>query len=402
MKITDVKATVVAGNFHWTIVRVDTDDGVFGYGETRNHFATQTEDYADPRELAWRLKPHVVGQDPRDIEVLFRRIRKLGGRNKRGGGVSAVETALWDITGKALGVPVWKLLGGKVHDRIRIYCDCRCGTPVVDCERDYVLDDVHYTPEAYAANAVKAEALGFTCLKFDFFGDVLTEPKPVASVIPGGYRNGHITEKGLDYQAHIAQAIRDALRPETELAFDCAVFKTADKAIRFGRKVEHLELAWLEDLLADADVAGLAQVTAQIGTPTLIGENIYTAAGFHELMQRRAIRIPAPDLTTVGGIGQTKKVAEMAELHGLPIAPHFAGSPVGMLACVHAACTMPNLIALEFHAVGTPWWDSLVAGLPKPLIKDGYIEVPDKPGLGIELDEEAIAHHLARGKGLFE
>ena len=155
MKITDVKAAVIEGNFHWTLVRVDTDEGISGYGETRNHFATQTEDYADPRELAWRLRPFVVGEDPTNVETVFRRIERFGGRNKRGGGVSAVETALWDIAGKALGVPVWKLLGGKVHDRVRIYCDCRCGTPVVDCERDYPLDDVRYTPEACAANAVK-------------------------------------------------------------------------------------------------------------------------------------------------------------------------------------------------------------------------------------------------------
>ena len=402
MKITDVKATVLDGNFNWIIVRIDTDEGISGHGEMRNHFTTQTETYEDPRELAWRLKSRLVGEDPLCVETVFRKIRRFGGRNKLGGGVSAVETALWDIAGKALGVPVWKLLGGKVHDRVRIYCDCRCGTPIVDCERDYILDKERYTPEAYAENACNVEAMGFTCLKFDFFGDVLTSSKPVASIISGGYLNGHITERGMDFQAEIAQAIRKALKPDTELAFDCAVFRTADEAIRFANKVEHLELAWLEDLLIDTDVDGLVEVTSRINTPTLIGENIYTAAGFHELLKRRAIRIPAPDLTTVGGIGQTKRVAEMAELHGLAIAPHFAGSPVGMMACVHAAATMPNLIALEFHAVGTPWWDTLIQGVTKPLIQNGHIRVPDAPGLGFEIDEEAFNEHLKKGVSLFE
>ena len=166
MRITDIKAAVVEGNFDWTIVCVETDAGIVGHGETRNHFRTRTEAYADPRELAWQLRPWLVGADPTDVEVLFRRIRRFGGPNKRGGGVSAVETALWDITGKALGVPVWKLLGGKVRDRIRLYCDCRAGRPVVDCERDYRLDEPIYTPEAYAAHAKQAEAMETRVVRF--------------------------------------------------------------------------------------------------------------------------------------------------------------------------------------------------------------------------------------------
>ncbi|MFH0965472.1 MAG: mandelate racemase/muconate lactonizing enzyme family protein [Planctomycetota bacterium] len=402
MKITGVKAAVIEGNFNWIIVRVDTDAGVSGYGEMRNHFARQTESYADPRELAWRLAPWLVGQNPMDGEALFRRIQRFGGRGKLGGGVSAVETALWDITGKALGVPVHRLLGGKVHEKVRIYCDCHAGRPIADCEKDYSLDAKNYTPEAYATNARAVEAMGFTLLKFDLFGDVLTGSKPVGSVVPGGFYSGHITERGLDYEAEIVRTVRGALRRETELAFDCAVFRTAEEAIRFAGRIEDLNLAWLEDLLVDTDAEHLAEVTSRVTTPTLIGENIYLAGGFRDLIERRAIRIPAPDLTTVGGIRQMKLVAELAEMHGMKIAPHFAGSPIGMLASVQAACTMPNLIALEFHAVGTPWWDELITGVAKPLIRDGAIEVPDAPGLGFEIDEEAMAGRLRKGTRLFE
>ena len=402
MKITAIKSAVVAGNFNWPLVRVDTDAGISGYGEMRNHFVTQTESYADPRELAWRLRAPLIGQDPMDAGALFRRVREFGGRGKLGGGVSAVETALWDIRGKALGVPVYELLGGSMRDRVPLYCDCRAGTPVIDCERDYCLNDRDYTPEAYTANARRAEAMGFGLLKFDLFGDVLTAPKPVAALVPGGLRDGRITTRGIEYEAEIVEAIRAALRPETELALDCAVFRTAAEAMRFAERVEHLRLAWLEDLLIDTDVAGLKEVTSSIATPTLIGENIYTADGFLDLTERGAIRIPAADLMTVGGIGQAKRVAELAQMHGMKVAPHFAGSPIGMMANVHVACTVPNLIALEFHAVGTPWWDTLIKGVSKPLIRDGAIAVPDGPGLGFELDEEALAEHLQPGQKLFE
>jgi L-alanine-DL-glutamate epimerase-like enolase superfamily enzyme len=402
LQITDIKALIVEGNFNWIIVRVDTDEGISGYGEMRNHFRTQTESYSDPRELAWRLKPWLIGQDPTDVDILFRRIQRFGGRNKLGGGVSAVETALWDITGKSLGVPVYKLLGGKVRDRVRIYCDCRAGRPVIDCERDYLLNREDYTPEAYAKNAKAIEKAGFTLLKFDLFGDVLTRSRPVAALIDGGLWNGHVTEKGMDYEVEIVRTIREILHPETELALDCAVFSTVDEGLRFACRVEDLRLAFLEDLLIDTDLDGLREITGRIVTPTLIGENIYTARGFHDLIKTRSIRIPAPDLTTVGGIGQTKKVAELAELHGLSIAPHFAGSPVGMMASLQVACTIPNLIALEFHAVGVPWWDTLIKGVGKPLIKDGFIQVPDAPGLGFELDEEALTEHLKAGITTFE
>ena len=403
MKITEIKTTVLQGNFLWPIVRVETDEGIIGYGEMRNHYPAKykLDAHSDPKELAYKIKPLVLGEDPTNIPNIWQKIYASGGRGRSGGGVSAIETACWDIIGKARGLPVYQLLGGKVRDKVRIYCDCRCGTPVIDCERDYLLDEKNYTPEAYAANAKRIEAMGFTGLKFDIFGDITIKSRHVAAIVEGGIEGGLVTDKGIAYEALLIRAAREALKPETELAVDCAVYRTAHEAIRFGRAVEDLKLAWLEDVLPDDDVGGWREVTATLSTPTLAGENIYTANGFLELLENQGIRISAADLMTVGGMNQAREAARLAENHGMKVAPHFAGSPVGMMANVHVAATIPNLIALEFHAVGVPWWERLIRG-PKPLIEDGHISVPDLPGLGFEFDEDECRRHLAPGETFFD
>jgi len=385
MRIVDVKAAVVEGNFDWPLIRIDTDEGVSGYGEVRD---------AGSKRLALDLKPILLGQDPTNVEVVFRRIRGFGGPGRQGGGVSAVEMALWDITGKALGAPVYKLLGGEYRDRVRIYCDCHAGKPIVKASEDYRLDEVNYTPEAYAENARRIRRLGFTFLKFDV-------GLGVAGLVPGGLYDGHLTDAGLRYQVSIVETLREAVGDGTELALDCGQ-GTVAAAIRFADAVEQFNLTWLEDLISYTDVKGFREVTTAVKTPTLTGEDIYTREGFRELIEEHAIRIPSPDLATVGGIAETKKVAELADLHHMPVAPHFAGSPVSMMANIHAAAAISNLIALEFHAVGVPWWDSLVKGVSKPIIKDGYADVPDKPGLGIELEEEEVRKHLKDGETFFE
>ena len=387
MKVTDVKAAIVDGNFDWLLVKVETDERIEGYGEAFP--------YADAvKPLVLRMKRFLVGEDPTDVERLWQKM----GPSVYGGfhvhAVSAIETALLDITGKVYGAPVYKLLGGKLRERVPIYCDCHAGKPIAS-RADYNLDNVNYTPEAYAENARKIKKLGFGLLKFDIGLGMATLAGP------RGLIGGHLTDVGLAYFVKIVEALRDAVGYDVELALDCHM-GTVSNAVRFARAVEKYRLAWLEDILPSHDVDGWAVVTGSTKTPTLTGETLYLREGFRELVERKAIRIAAPDFQHCGGLIEGKKIAELAGMHGILAAPHNICTPLGTMASVHACAAIPNLLALEFHAVALLWWDKLVKGVEKPIIKDGYIKVPDRPGLGVELDEEEIRKHLRKGERYFE
>ena len=393
MRITNVRTVVVKGNFDWPLVRVDTDEGVYGLGEVRDHIPggpNSRTAQTDPRRMVAELKPLVIGQDPTDVLALFRKIRSYGGPGRYGGAVSGIEIALWDILGKVLGVPVYKLLGGMAQSRARIYCDCHAGKPITQAPDDYVLDNVHYTPEAYASNARAQKEKGFTLLKFDLYPEV-------ASLVPGGMRGDYITAKGLEYITSIVQAIVDSVGPDTEVAFDCAGFMRLPVAesLRLARALDSFQLRFLEDLVPTSNIEGWLEVTRSISTPTLTGEDLYTAEAFKPLIEKGAIKIAGPDLLTVGGIGEARRVAELCELYGREVFLHFAGSPIGMMASVHVTLAMPNIKAIEFHSVSLPWWEQMVKGQDLPLIKDGFILPPTGPGLGITLNEAVVWEHAA-------
>jgi L-alanine-DL-glutamate epimerase-like enolase superfamily enzyme len=390
-----MKVAVVRGNFLWPIIRIDTDEGISGYGESRDY--SPRSDYAMPmKELILYLKRCLVGEDPTNVESLFYKIRRYGSDGRFGGSVSGIEMALWDITGKALGVPVYKLIGGEFRESIRIYCDCHSGRPISDAATDYVYEgsEEFYTPEAYAKAAKRIKDMGFTILKFDLHPEYGGKDAVIGNTL---------TNKAIRYEISVVQALREAVGDYFPLALDSYQGGTVRGAILFGKAVDPYGLSWIEDLLDWRDVEGFKQVTTAVRTPTLTGEDVHTTAQFRRLIERRAIDIVAPDMATHGGILENKKVAWLADLHRLSIAPHFAGSPVSMMANIHAAAAMPNnLIAVEFHAVAVPWWEDLVKGIGKPIIKNGYIDVPEAPGLGIELDEKVVRKHLVEGETYFE
>ncbi|RJS94574.1 mandelate racemase/muconate lactonizing enzyme family protein [Candidatus Bathyarchaeota archaeon] len=394
MKITDIKVAVIRGNFCWPLIKVETDEGIYGLGESRDY--SPVSQYTLPmKELILHLKRELIGEDPRNVEYLFNKIRRYGSDGRFGGSVSGIEMALWDILGKTLGAPIYRLLGGKFRDKIRIYCDCHAGKPISDAAVDYAYkgQEEYYTPEAYAENAKKIKSMGFTILKFDLHPHYAGKDAMIGNTV---------TDKAIKYEVSVVQALRDAVGEDFPLALD-AYHGTVNNAIRFGRAMDPFGLMWIEDVISWRDVEGFKRVTDSIKTPTLTGENIYTTEHFKPLIENRAVDIVAPDMATHGGIMENKKLAWLADLYGLSIAPHFAGSPVSMMANIHAATAMPsNLIAVEFHAVGVPWWEDLVKGIEKPIIKDGYIKVPDKPGLGIELNEKTARKHLAEGEKYFE
>lgn len=402
MKITDVQALAWESPTHepWAvIVRVDTDEGIYGYGEGHGE-----------KKAILNLKEYIVGQDPTDVERVMMRIRWRGGSKPWGAAVSAINIALWDIAGKAAGVPVYKLLGGKTRDKVRLYCDSGTGIPLEPGESKY-------TPEAYAENAKMKISLpqGFTIYKFDigFHGGHYLH-------IPGGFWEydehptrpvtirGHATEIGIKAQVACVKAVKEVLGEKYGLGVDCGPGQTIPAAVKLVKELEPYNLMWAEDLLqgdgnphTDADAYKI--VTRSTSTPTLAGEQIYLRQGFKSLIEKRAVNIVAPDVRDCGGITELKFIAELANMYGVLIVPHEFGLPISFMANVHAGAAMPrNFIAFEHHRSDDLWWEDLVDGVKKPLIKNGFATPPEKPGLGIELNEKNVRKHLAEGETYFE
>ena len=389
LKITDVKVAVVAGNFDWPLVRIETDGGITGYGEA----FTDPNPYLVKRAVLDR-KPRLVGQDPTQVVPLVGRMGLSPFDSVGARAISGIEMALWDITGKLLGAPVYKLLGGRYHDEVRIYCDCHGGTPI-RTRADYRYDHPEdYTPEAFAANAHWIKSLGFTLLKFDLYG------VPTELVTQHGAM--HSTEH-IAYCTAVVEALREELGWNLDLAIDYGGKSVAD-AIRLIDRIEPYRLSWAEDIIPyngyNADA--MREVTRAVKTPTLTGELLFTALAFRGLVSQQAVRIVAPDMAVVGGINEIRKVAEMANLQHILIAPHNVCSPIGTLAAVHACATMPNLVGLEYHSVGVPWWQDMIQHEGNIIDLRGCIRVPEAPGIGAELNEEVIRQHLVAGETYFE
>ena len=372
LRITDLRLAVVASNYDYPLIRIDTNQGVYGLGEVRD---------AGHREDALRFKSFLLGQDPTNVDLIFRTIKVFGARGREGGGVSGIEMALWDLTGKVYGVPAYQFMGGKYRDKIRLYADT--ATPREP------------TPEGYVERVKSRQAMGLTWIKFDVGIGVLK------GRVPGGMSGSRLTDKGIGYMASIVAAVRDAVGPEMPLAIDHFGPLSVGDCIRLGNALEPYSLSWLEDMIPYWDVEGNREVTAAINTPTMNGEDVYLLDGFRDLIDRRAVRIVQPDLATAGGIRETKRIADYAADREMPCVLHFAGSPISFMANLHAAASIQSFLCLENHALDIPWWKDLVTGLSEPLIVGGYAAVPEKPGLGVDLNPDVIKEHL-RYPGYFE
>jgi L-alanine-DL-glutamate epimerase-like enolase superfamily enzyme len=224
------------------------------------------------------------------------------------------------------------------------------------------------------------------------------------SLAPGTGLGTRLTDKGIAYMTEIVTAVREAVGWDISLCIDHfghGVF-TADEVIRLGRAWEPYSLAFMEDPMPLFDVEGHRRVTEAVNVPIAAGENLYLWDGFQPFIEAHAVDIVHPDLLTSGGMLETKKIADYAERYGIATALHFAGSPIACMANVHCAAAIPSFVALENHALDLPFWKDLVTGLDDPLIEGGYIRVPDRPGLGVDLNYEGIRENLRPPSGLFE
>jgi L-alanine-DL-glutamate epimerase-like enolase superfamily enzyme len=390
VKIVDLRCAVIGKN---PIVRLVTDEGPSGYGQVE-----QYKPYLKPFVLY--LREALIGEDPTLVERVMLKIRQRGAFKPYGSAVSAVEMALWDLAGKAAGLPVHRLLGGKIRDRVRVY-NGALRRPLAG-----------QTPKHYADEMRRMKALpeGFTIVKQGiafhspmkhevpdfFYGDM------VPSAFHAWTERGLLTERGLGHLLECVTAMKEALGDGIGLALDCGPGWTVPDAIRFACAVERHNLMWLEDMITgdyipfvNADV--YAEVTRATSTPIHTGEQIYLRQNFKELIERHAVRVVGPDPCDVGGIAELKWIAEYADLHGILIAPHGTGNGLlGLAALVQVSATLPqNFIAFEYPAGDPAWWYDIVDGLPSPIVTDGHITVWDRPGMGVELVPERARRHLS-------
>ncbi len=291
--------------------------------------------------------------------------------------ISGIETALHDLAGKLLDVPAYQLLGGKYRDEVRVYCDCHTAE-----EAD---------SEACADEAERVvEELGYDALKFDLD-------------VPSGFEtdraNRHLRPGAIRHKADIVERVTERVRDRADVAFDCHWSFSGDSARRLADALEPYDVWWLEDPIPPENLDVQERITNATTTTIAAGENRYRVTEHRRLLENQAVDIVAPDLPKVGGMRETRKIADVANQYYVPVAMHNVSSPVGTMASAHVAAAIPNSLAVEYHSYELPWWADLVEGT---VIEDGRIAVPEKPGLGVTLDLDVVAEHMVDGETLFD
>jgi galactonate dehydratase len=395
MKVTDVRTMRLSGpdphgvggtDRTWSIelVRVDTDAGLYGLGEA-GHMIGDREAIAYCRE--W-----LIGKDPLAVRP-FVRAMLYGGLppydpqmsptatvvGPIAWAASGVEMALCDLAGKALGTPVYNLLGGAFRDRIRVYLD-RSG--VADPTDD----------EAWRRLAERVKSEGFSDLKFD--------AEWIAPELSRDPWNRSLRNDQIRRTVARLTLVRDVVGPDVEIALDGHMSYDVDSAIRLARALEPLGLTWLEDPIPILDVDGLVRVRNASPVPICVGE-MFVAEQFRTFIDRGALDIVHPDVLFVGGLHEARMVADLADVHGIPLALHNNGSALTTIGAAHVAASSANFIALEYHFYDAKWIGQVVRREGHELFENGHVVLSDAPGLGIELDETICRRYLAPGESLF-
>ncbi len=375
MTITSLKTVSVAGTKTWNYVRLETDTGITGTGEA--HPGAGIGDLIERR-----LAPMLIGADARNVEPLQRRMLASSTGDSAGGmlvgAIGGVETALWDVAGKALGVPAYRLLGGAYRDRIRLYADVGRGVAMAN------------TPASWAARAREAAAEGFDALKFDIdhSADELSH-----DLLARG-----LSLAELERMTALVAAAREGAGDRVDLAIDCHGIYQVRDVLLLAERLTPFRLMFLEDPVPPENTAALAKVTRSTPIPICTGEWRYRCDGFRELIEQQACDLLHVDVAATGGMSEAKRIADLADLYYMPFAAHNITSPLGLVASAHVCAAVRNLNSMElpYHGDQVAWrWDLVRS--PEPLIDHGRFVVPRGPGLGVELDETVVNAHLAPG-----
>jgi L-alanine-DL-glutamate epimerase-like enolase superfamily enzyme len=389
LRITDMRVVMASPAYEGDsrcLVRLDTNQGISGYGDVRGR-ASKT--------YALILKSRIMGMNPCNVAAIFYKIKQHGDHGVMGGGVSAVEMACWDLAGKAWGVPVWQMLGGKFRDRILLYADTTSSP----------------NPAQMVTHLKERVTQGFKFLKMDLgvaglagAGNVARPPAMTATGLSGMPRSPHqfsggqITDKGLRAIEEYCAAVREGVGWSIPIATDHYGSFNVENIIKLAQTVDKFNLAWLEDTVPWQFADDLVRIKNSCRTPILTGEDIYLATGYKELFEKRAISIAHPDPAECGGILEAKKIADLAAQYGIATCFHNHNNPTTLFAAVHAAAATEQFMALEFHnGDHTEEFFSVVSGVPTPIIQDGFVAVPDGPGLGFDYNLEALKKWVKQG-----
>ena len=378
LKITDVRTAEVRVHGYQVHVRVYTDQGIIGQGES-------TDAASGNVPLIRSFGRMLIGQDPLNIEAAFERIRTSGVFAGAQAGqyvtaLTAVEIALWDIAGKALGLPVYQLMGGKVRDRVRIYCDSGAREMIPGDERS-------------KARCKEIQEMGFSAAKIDI--DDAMDPSRFDRV------NWTANNAEISHMVAKVAFTRENYPKDFMLAVDMHARYDATTGRRVAKELEPFKLMWLEEPVPAENIDAMREVRESTSTPICCGENIYMRWGFRELLEKRAADIIMPDFQKCGGLLEARKIADMAHTYYVPVAPHAVTSPIGMMATAHVCAVIPNFLVQEWHWIDSPdlWKNWVKEG---EIIQKGFINMPERPGLGVEMNEDGARKAQVPGTPWFE
>lgn len=374
-RITDVKVMVLAGPRTYTLVKVSTDAGVFGIGEG----------YGSPgvgvKEGVLELRPYFLGKDPLDVEALWTGLgtRVDGSAHMLLRAASAIEIALWDLAGKLLNAPVYRLLGGKYRDRVRLYHD--------EGPRD-MLDRASCRDWA---DRMKAHPAGWTAFKFGFPRSNPRVDKARDS------SNRLLTSRELRDIRQGFENCRDAIGWDYDLIVHCHWEYDLRTALQLAEAVEPVKPLWLEDPMPPDFSQSWVRLAAESGVPIGTGENLARRHGFKDFILNQGCDVVQLDVRNTGGLLESKKIADLADLFYLPMAAHNTGSVIVNFATAHWAASVRDFLAAETLIGRGNWMDDVILH-EGPLVRDGHLALPDRPGLGIELNPEVVKANLAKGE----
>ncbi|MFN8500250.1 MAG: mandelate racemase/muconate lactonizing enzyme family protein [Anaerolineae bacterium] len=385
MKITAVKTAATVGHGMHLWVKVETDAGVTGLGECV-HGGRQAI------AIIQDLTPRLIGRDPFAIDAIFEELRRAhvfdgGFAGALITALTGIEVALWDLKGKALGVPVCELLGGKFRDKIRVYADCQ-----VEPGMDY--DAIQRVVDSVLERR-------FTALKIDLDIGAYTGGRQDDRELLRDRFNYTASEWEHDRMIELVDMVTRAAGKGIAVAADVHTRLDVPSAIRLVKDLEPYHLLWLEEPVPPENVAAMREVKRATTTPICAGENLYLRHGFRDLIEQQAVDIIMPDIPKCGGLSECRKIANLAELYSIPFAPHNVASPIGTMASAHVCATVPNFLVLEFHWLHRDYWTTIIEE-KEDIIQDGYITVPDRPGIGVTLDEAVARQHQYPATTWFE